>query len=125
MSASKPSGWKGKKDDRYWHKDSKYGVRSKCSDCGKNCLGWASDGDSRFHYGDCPRIQGPRREYGARITERVGVIIERHRVPREDLYFTREEALAALYKSLTEQINLLSRQRAQVEAMLNTEEAAS
>lgn len=49
---TKPSGWKGAKEDAYWTKDSKYGVRYKCSACGREVLG--SGSADRMHWTDCP-----------------------------------------------------------------------
>lgn len=49
---TKPSGWKGKKDDDFWTKDSKYGVRYMCSTCGRQVLGRSLH---RMHYGWCEK----------------------------------------------------------------------
>lgn len=39
---ARPPGWKGKAGDRYWTKDSAYGVRYRCQTCGRECLGTGS-----------------------------------------------------------------------------------
>lgn len=54
---SRPSGWKGHKGDRYWTKDSKYGVRYRCQTCGKNSLGISNA--ERMHMKDCAHYPKP------------------------------------------------------------------
>jgi hypothetical protein len=51
----KQPGWKGKKNDLYWTKDSAYGVRYKCSFCGKEKLGMSTSQTSEaMHTKECP-----------------------------------------------------------------------
>lgn len=47
----RPSGWKGHKGDRYWTKDSTYGVRYKCQSCGRESLGIREG--ARMHQTTC------------------------------------------------------------------------
>jgi hypothetical protein len=55
----KPSGWKGKRTDRFWTKDSVYGVRYMCSDCGRDALGsiggLSMHAMNHHHWSTCPR----------------------------------------------------------------------
>lgn len=51
----KPSGWKGKKEYPFWTKDSVYGMKYKCSACGKEVLGVSGD-PLHNHYENCPKI---------------------------------------------------------------------
>jgi hypothetical protein len=56
-TAVKASGFRGANTDRWWTKDSKYGVRYQCSSCGKIILGLYDNGqDSRHHYSGCVRL---------------------------------------------------------------------
>lgn len=54
----KPSGWKGKKTDAWWTKDSQYGLRYMCPKCGHKNLGivWG-DAQKRMHWKWCPVLQ--------------------------------------------------------------------
>jgi hypothetical protein len=53
---TKPNGWKGKKTDIWWTKDSAYGVRYKCPECGKESLGivWGQ-AEKTMHWRECSR----------------------------------------------------------------------
>lgn len=55
--ATKPNGWKGKKTDQWWTKDSAYGVRYMCPECGRKSLGivWGDAAARMMHWSDCPR----------------------------------------------------------------------
>ncbi len=118
MSATKPSGWKGKKGDRYWHKDSAYGVRSICSDCGKETLGWANDFDQKYHWSTCLRVAGPRKEWRGYVDATGKACVHRLTVENDSCFETREEALLALDVELAAQQDTIQRQREQVAAML-------
>lgn len=55
----KASGFKGRKDDKWWTKNSAYGVRYQCSSCERITLGMYGNGsEPRMHYSTCPRIAG-------------------------------------------------------------------
>jgi hypothetical protein len=56
--ATKASGFKGDKFAKWWTKDSKYGMRYQCSDCGKITLGYSTGDDSTMHHTTCPRRSG-------------------------------------------------------------------
>jgi hypothetical protein len=53
----RPSGWKGNPGDKFWTKDSKFGVKYKCQECGKECLGTYCKDDFHHHKKDCPRLE--------------------------------------------------------------------
>lgn len=53
--ATKTHGFRGKKGDRWWTKNSTYGVRYQCSACGKITLGMHGTDDPRMHWPTCPR----------------------------------------------------------------------
>ena len=114
---SKPSGWKGKKDDRYWHKTTAYGVRSMCTSCGRETPGWAHDERRRDHRDDCPRIAGPRAEWKGFVDVTGKAHVHRLDMPTKGAYLTRDDALAALDAELAAQQEALARQRAEVAAM--------
>lgn len=56
----KPSGWKGKRTDHWWTKDTVYGVKYKCPYCGKESLGmvWGKAQET-MHRGSCPMLGDP------------------------------------------------------------------
>jgi hypothetical protein len=54
VTTTKPPGWKGIREDPYWTKDTKYGVRYKCSACGREALGIRYGIMSHNHYKTCP-----------------------------------------------------------------------
>ena len=120
---AKPSGWKGAKGSPYWQKSTAYGVRSMCSTCGKEVLGWASDSDRRYHWGFCPRVSGPRKEWKGYVDATGRACVHRLTVERDGCFETREEALLALDAELAAQQDAITRQREQVAAMLRGEEA--
>jgi hypothetical protein len=53
VSVTKGSGFRGTKTDKWWTKDSKYGVKYQCSSCGKITLG--QDNDAYMHWPTCDR----------------------------------------------------------------------
>jgi len=56
MSATKTSGFRGSKTDKWWTKNSKYGVKYQCSSCGKITLGMYGTGnDAIMHLSTCSR----------------------------------------------------------------------
>ena len=55
MSATKASGFRGSKNDKWWTKDSKFGIKYQCSACGKITLGMHGSGDARMHWSTCNR----------------------------------------------------------------------
>lgn len=123
MPVTKPSGWKGRKGDNYWHKDTTYGVKSMCSDCGKESSGYGSDDDRFSHTNACPRIQGPRREWRTWVASDGSVCTERSRFARDIYHETREAALRALDADLAAQIETLNARRMQVLKLLSEAES--
>jgi hypothetical protein len=115
---TKPSGWKGAKNDRYWTKDTRRGAHMKCTDCGRDTHGYARDDDRCCHWDDCPRLAGPRKEWRAYIDNNGVPGVNRLNVTSERCYDTRESALRALDAELAAQQEAITRQRAQVAAML-------
>lgn len=53
----KPSGWKGKKADLFWTKDSAYGVKYMCSFCGRAQLGMSYGNNERHHWRECSYLK--------------------------------------------------------------------
>lgn len=119
--ASKPRGWTGNKESRYWTKDTRYGVRNKCTDCGRETHGWARDDDRRCHWDDCPRLAGPRKEWRAYLDGDGLPRVHRLNVPIEHGHETLQAALQDLDAKLAAQQEAIARQREQVAALLKEE----
>ena len=53
----KPSGWKGKKTDSWWTKNSSSGLYYMCPKCGKKTLGivWG-EAQKRMHFNTCAEL---------------------------------------------------------------------
>jgi hypothetical protein len=123
-SVTKPNGWKGKKDDRYWHKETAFAVRSMCTSCGLDALGWATDDSRRYHLDNCPRIAGLRAEWKGDVDATGKARVHRLDIPTKGAHLTREDALRALDADLVAQADTISRQRADVAKMLKEKESA-
>jgi hypothetical protein len=115
---AKPRGWTGSSDASYWRKDTLRGVRRMCTDCGRETLGYARDDDRQHHWDDCQRIAGPRKEWRGYVDATGKACVHRLNVPDEQCHETREAALLALDAELAVQQEAITRQRAQVAAML-------
>jgi hypothetical protein len=118
---AKPIGWKGKKGDRYWHKDTALGVHTMCTSCGHRERGWGGDESRKHHRDDCPRIAGPRAEWKGYVDVAGQAHVHRLDVPTKGAHLTRAEALRALDVELSEQAARVAQQRADVAKMLEEE----
>jgi hypothetical protein len=59
-TATKASGFRGAKTDKWWTKDSAHGVRYQCSACGRITLGMYGRGSGpEMHKSNCPRLASP------------------------------------------------------------------
>ncbi len=66
VTRAKPSGWRGKKIDRYWTKGTAYGVKYMCSECGRQQLGFPL----RSHLSGCSQGTGtPDAATGTKIID--------------------------------------------------------
>ena len=50
----KPRGWI--EGTRFYTKDSKYGLKYKCTECGREALGFTHGTDERHHWDKCARL---------------------------------------------------------------------
>lgn len=56
VTATRAGGFRGAKDDKWWTKNSKYGVKYQCSSCGKITLGWRESNDAGMRWASCRRL---------------------------------------------------------------------
>lgn len=115
---TRPSGWNGRKGDRFFYKATAYGVRSMCTSCGSETHGWADDNNRKHHRADCPRITGPRKEWKGYVDATGKACVHRLDAPNAEAYETQMAALFALDAELVAQAEHIARQRAEVAKMI-------